>query len=516
MTSESFLAFSGDLIANAKYDENSLELMVYTCDGYSFSYCAHSERPFERLDVKTLQKLRSGCERVWVWSDYTSSALVMLGVDPKKIYQMKSIVPGKFEIELYAARMHAEDLGFAGLSRSLVDIYREIIPAISARDGLSKMYEVDVRSSSDSGLAETVLKNACTFKCKAKNPDFVQYRPWQSAHLTTQPVLIEKLSKLKFKIGSSGRPELPEDFESSVVIGDRKYTIGMGGLHSVDECRTIYATHDKIIKEIDVDSFYPSIMLNCGYIPRNFDRSEFYDALKKMASDRYMMKISGDEAASALKIVLNGIFGRLGYEHSDMQDVDALLHITITGQIQLLMLIEALTSIGCDVLTANTDGIVISSSAEVDARCVAVVNRWCRITGHGVKTTKLKMIHIKSMNNYISVDDRGDVKRKGAFAVKGSALNSTLTKNRSGDIIANSATDAILSGHNVCIDISKVNKRDFVFCGIDDGVVKRWYFDKSGLKYINKLSEVDTLNIDIDYYVKKAEKLISRKLDKLF
>jgi DNA polymerase elongation subunit (family B) len=342
------------------------------------------------------------------------------------------------------------------------------------------------------------------------------YRPWQTAHLTTQPVLIEKLSKLRFKVGDSGRLELPSDFDSSVKIGNKKYTIGMGGLHSVDDCKTVYSNHDRIIKEIDVDSFYPSIMLNCGYLPGNFDRSEFYAALKKIASSRYVMKISGDEAASALKIVLNGIFGRLGYEHSDMQDVEALLHVTITGQIQLLMLIEALTAVGCEIITANTDGIVVSMNADVDARSVAIVNRWCKLTGHGVKTSKLKMIHVKSMNNYVAVDDSGEVKRKGAFATKGSALNSELTKNRSGDVISNSATDAILSGRSVHIDTSKVDKNDFVFCGIDDGYVKRWYFDKSGLKYISKLSEVDTSSIDVDYYVKKAEKLISRKLEKIF
>lgn len=58
------------------------------------------------------------------------------------------------------------------------------------------------------------------------------------------------------------------------------------------------------------------------------------------------------------KIVLNGTFGKLGSKYSFLYSPNLMIQVTITGQLALLMLIEALEAAGISVVSANTDGIV--------------------------------------------------------------------------------------------------------------------------------------------------------------
>lgn len=63
--------------------------------------------------------------------------------------------------------------------------------------------------------------------------------------------------------------------------------------------------------------------------------------------------------AQALKIVINSIYGKLGYELGDICDKLAVLQVTINGQLMIMMLCEELETNGIEVVSANTDGIVV-------------------------------------------------------------------------------------------------------------------------------------------------------------
>ena len=63
--------------------------------------------------------------------------------------------------------------------------------------------------------------------------------------------------------------------------------------------------------------------------------------------------------ALVLKIVINSIYGKLGSKYGDLYDRLAVLKVTINGQLFILMLCEQLELNNIEVVSANTDGIVV-------------------------------------------------------------------------------------------------------------------------------------------------------------
>ena len=79
----------------------------------------------------------------------------------------------------------------------------------------------------------------------------------------------------------------------------------------------------------------------------------------KHSKEKYIDGIPKDVLAQVLKIVINSIYGKLGFERGDICDRLAVLKVTINGQLLLLKLCEELELNGIQVYSANTDGIVV-------------------------------------------------------------------------------------------------------------------------------------------------------------
>jgi hypothetical protein len=86
--------------------------------------------------------------------------------------------------------------------------------------------------------------------------------------------LLEKISLVEFK-GKKGDKIYSQDVPSSIVVNNTEYSIGVGGLHSVEKNRAIIAQDDEYLIDIDVVSYYPSIILNNEYSPEHFDQKAF-------------------------------------------------------------------------------------------------------------------------------------------------------------------------------------------------------------------------------------------------
>ena len=69
--------------------------------------------------------------------------------------------------------------------------------------------------------------------------------------------------------------------------------------------------------------------------------------------------IPKDVLALVLKIVINSIYGKLGFEAGSLYDRLAVLKVTINGQLLMLMLAEELELNNIHVISANTDGLMI-------------------------------------------------------------------------------------------------------------------------------------------------------------
>jgi DNA polymerase elongation subunit (family B) len=123
-------------------------------------------------------------------------------------------------------------------------------------------------------------------------------------------------------------------------------------------------------------------------------------------------------ASSSVKIVINGTFGKLGDRYSLIFAPELLIQTTVTGQFSLLLIIAMFAKINMQVISANTDGVLIRCPKSRRADLDAVVSEWEQTCSLRMEKTEYKSIHFMNVNNYIAVETNGKCKSKGIFAEK--------------------------------------------------------------------------------------------------
>jgi len=113
------------------------------------------------------------------------------------------------------------------------------------------------------------------------------------------------------------------------------------------------------IVDRDVASYYPRLITTLKLFPASCGPN-FLTAFNKIIDIRLDAKkkkiFSRDKG---LKIVINGTSGKLSDVWSIFYAPDLTIQMTVSGQLALLMFIEWLELSGIQVISANTDGIVM-------------------------------------------------------------------------------------------------------------------------------------------------------------
>lgn len=196
-------------------------------------------------------------------------------------------------------------------------------------------------------------------------------------------------------------------------------SLGVGGLHTVDKPGTFVADAETAIVDLDVTSYYPSLMISERVFPTQIGE-EFLADLTDLRTRRVAAKRAGDKNTSeALKIVLNATFGKLNDTWSPIRSVKNAFRVTMNGQMFLLMLMEDLHNAGFEILSANTDGVTVRcprswtfiGNTELDS----VVTSWELRTGMGLERTLYARVCRRDVNTYIALTEDGKVKSKGAY-----------------------------------------------------------------------------------------------------
>jgi hypothetical protein len=145
--------------------------------------------------------------------------------------------------------------------------------------------------------------------------------------------------------------------------------------------------------------------------------------------------------ANSLKITLNGTFGKLGSSYCSFYSPDLMLAVTITGQLNLLCLIDELERIkGVEVLSANTDGIMVGYPPTMRDKLLKVFDQNSKRTSFVYEETPYRKVAMKDVNNYIAITTDGKVKAKGLYAEAG------LMKNPTMPVCSHAAVQYLLTG----------------------------------------------------------------------
>lgn len=138
----------------------------------------------------------------------------------------------------------------------------------------------------------------------------------------------------------------------------------------------------------------------------------------KHSKEELIDGIPKDVLAQVLKIVINSIYGKLGFEKGDLCDRLAVLKVTINGQLMIMMLCESLELAGIEVISANTDGIVVKLHKRNKEKFEQIAQEWKNLTKLDADSEEYKAYINRDINNYTIEELNGKVSYKGAMHPK--------------------------------------------------------------------------------------------------
>lgn len=422
---------------------------------------------YDEIDLKTIAD-RVITDGLRSWQTYREYKLDFIEFDH---IDLREPAPGvMISLKLYAGRMgyrtmmdmpfdHRHDMTAAeclvaenycfndiGVTEML---FKRLSSEMELRINMSEEYGIDLRSKSDAQIAEALLKHRCgisngekrvPFYVRYSAPDFIKSRNPRIL------ALIDAFESEEFKINRANGSPIEADWMSEpFAINNGMYKVGLGGLHSQhDKKRFIEADDEYELSDFDVKSYYPNIMMKAGLIPQLGGNkgevflaaySEFYQ--RRIAAQ----KINDKKVANTYKIILNGTFGKLGSLFCSFYAPDLLIAVTITGQLNLLCLIDDLEKInGVTVESANTDGMMVKYPKPMRERVLKVFAANAKRTGFEYEETPYARVALKDVNNYIAIGTKGKIKSKGLYA------ESSLMKNPTMQVCSDAAARHLLYG----------------------------------------------------------------------
>lgn len=306
--------------------------------------------------------------------------------------------------------------------------YKTHLPAIELRELLTKEYAVDVRSKSDPQIAEAVIRSEVKKLTGRKYIDKAVIRANEFFYFVAPgyvkyqtPMMqwvLDFITRQRFYIDAWGSPVMPKELEGlDIVIGANTYRMGVGGLHSKEKRAIHRSDEDYELSDNDVTSYYPNLIIKQGMYPPHVGPA-FLQSYTRIVTRRIEAKRAGDKGtAETLKIVANGTFGKTGERggHSVVYYPEMMIQVTLSGQLSLLMLIERLELENIQVVSANTDGIMIKCPRSLLHMKAAIIDEWQRQTGLELESKNYAAVYSRDVNNYIAIYEKPDPKEKGVW-----------------------------------------------------------------------------------------------------
>lgn len=475
------------------------------------------------------------------------------------------VAPLKAGLKIYAGRLHTEFLedlpippeatiteadlpklrSYCGKDNYNTSfLFSALEPEVELRSSMSEEYKVDLRSKSDAQIAEAVIKSEMEDKYgftpkRPKVPEGTEYYYKAPSNLVFETDVMKDIfsefTSNPFIVQKSGHVALPDSLKNKKFkIGDTTYKIGVGGLHSCE--KSVRHTNENcILRDYDVASYYPRIILNNRLFPKHIGEP-FLDIYDSIVRRRLKAKKEGNKVINeSLKITINGSFGKFGSKWSCLYSPDLMMQVTVTGQLTLLMLIERLELNGISVISANTDGIVVKMDESKEELSDSIVSDWEFDTNYEMESTDYLSLNSRDVNNYIAVK-KGDIKGKGAYADQREHYY-RLRSNPGNDICTEAVKLFLSKGTPVedTIRSSKDITKFLTLRTVNGGAVKegtllgkaiRWYYGAHELDAIyyhtngNKVPKSDhgvplmdlpeefPSDVDYDWYIEESKRIL--------
>ena len=357
------------------------------------------------------------------------------------------------------------------------------------------------------------------------------------------PLLQNILLELKQQVVSPGR----KGYEKHFLLDNVEYTIGVGGIHTVNKPEQFIPNDGWIISDIDVASLYPSMIIEHQFYPKHLGK-EFLEVYSKIKEERIEAKHNGNKIKDkTLKLALNGLSGNLQNEHNFCYSPFTVMQIRMNGQLMLLMLAERLIEIGCKILQANTDGLFVLRKLADEDKFQKVCKEWEKLTKLGLEEDRFEAFYQYAINDYLAIKEGYKKSKNPEFLKKKGLFIDTISlgKGMKPIIIPEAINKYLSNGIPIeetickCKDLNKFNtyqkvNKKFKVKYNDKFItrINRYYVATNGYNLykvdptsnkcisllsgfgviiVNNFNEIKEFpkNINYQYYIKEANKIIS-------
>ena len=350
---------------------------------------------FESMDLLTMQfsqKLRVGLKTMQV-------TMIAYNInDVESTTELLNRLKEQIDLRLFIEKEHGIDC----LSMDSVKMAETfLLEEYSKRSGIPKNVIKEMRSPMD----YIPLKDVILPFIKYKNPKL-------------QDVLEDMKKQIVYSKERKG-------YEKRFVLSNVVYSVGVGGIHSIHTPKIFLPKDDEHIGHADVTSMYPSLLIKYQLGPRHLGKL-FCDIFEGIYYERIEAKRTGQEIKNLfLKIVLNSPTGKMQQEVSWMYDPFNVFKIRINGQLILLMLVDRLLELGCEIIQVNTDGVVYRAKNNFKDGIERAIREVEQITQLGFEVDEYEAFYQYAINDYFGVmkgysesKDPDLIERKGMFITK--------------------------------------------------------------------------------------------------
>ena len=427
---------------------------------------------------------------------------------------------------------------------------------IELRLYIQEEYGIDCLSFDGTKIGETILEREY---CKTAGISSINHLKGGSPmdYIDLKDVILPEIAYknpmlqdvLKDMKSSTVYSKERKGYEKKFVLSNTCYSIGVGGIHSKNTPRIYRPKEGEYIGHSDVTSMYPSLLIQHKFGPRLLGK-DFLVAYSNIYKERVEAKHTGQKLKdTVLKLALNAVTGKMQQEVSWLYDPFSVFKIRINGQLILLMLVDRLLELGCEIIQVNTDGVMYIAKKAVKEQIQNAITEVEQLTKLTFENDVYEEFYQYAVNDYFGIrkgysetHDPELIERKGMFITK-----TKLGKGLSPVIIPKAVINYFLTKQPVdeyirnCTDIREflisqaVDKKFKVLYG-DEPVqrINRFYasengrylykydpndktrektclLTRSGVTILNTLNDlhIEDRKINYRYYISEANKIIN-------
>lgn len=291
-----------------------------------------------------------------------------------------------------------------------------------------------------------------------------------------------------------------------------KVDIGLGGIHACIKPGIYKASENHVIHDIDGKSYYPNLGIKNKLYPEHLSETfcDTYESLYELRT-----KIPKESPVNyVFKIILNSAYGLSKEMNNYFHDPYYTYSITINGQLLILKLAELFRENVPDIVfyQFNTDGITMGYDPKYSKQVQKCMKIWERATKIELEEKFYSKMAIRDVNNYLAVDTKGKVKRKGIFGYSLDPEDKEMEyhKNTSQLIVPKALEAYIVKGIPFQTFIKECEDIYDFCCGVkvkkDFNLVRSWFDKRSG-----SVKEEVIKQTVCRYYISKENSALRKK-----